>query len=198
MIAPFKTILSQLYRPKDKSWHISFISALSKHTEQNCYLEVGIYEASTFNTVCREFKQALAIDINAAAESFISKSAKASSEVTFLEGDLSSHENKLQNYAGDISLAFIDADHRIDALTNDLSIVLPLLSKQGLALAHDTFPPTPEMAADQYCSNSYLIGNVIREVFPEFTFGTIPISPGLTIIHRKALLPQWLSSENLR
>ena len=92
-----------------------------------------------------------------------------------------------------IDFAFIDGDHRSEAVMSDFIGVEKFASKNALILFHDTWPENEDDASDGRCSDSYRVPSLIRErTNGEWSSITIPVFPGLTIASRTSAAPAWL------
>ena len=180
-----------LLRRQDTSWHIPFVASLAQILSPAIYVEIGIYEASTLNAVAKHCGKAIGIDINPTAGKFIkAKNAE------FLNGTVSNLIELCKLRAMNIDFAFIDADHRSEAVMADFHGIQPFLSKNALVLFHDTWPETADYASDDRCSDSYRVPALLGEqTNKEWTSITIPVFPGLTISSRSNSLPDWLQQQ---
>jgi predicted O-methyltransferase YrrM len=182
-----------LLRRKDTSWHIPFVASLAQILSPAMYVEIGIYEASTLNAVAKHCGKAIGVDINPTAGKFI-KARNAE----FLNGTVSDLIELCKLRAMKIDFAFIDADHRSEAVMTDFHGIQPFLSQNALVLFHDTWPETIDYASDDRCSDSYRVPELLSEHSNnEWKSITIPIFPGLTIASRSNLLPEWLRQQTL-
>ena len=173
----------------DSSWHIPFVSHLSKVLQPECYVEIGIYEASTFNRVSKHAKFSIGIDVNPKAGEFIkSKDAKFACGTNALLRFIMSTYRKQK-----IDLAFIDGDHKSGQVLADFSEISKFATDECLILIHDTWPQTLADTAENRCADSFQVPKMIQE----FTNGdwsaiTIPNHPGLTITQRSNIRPTWM------
>lgn len=178
------------FRKMPESWHVSVVESLSRIIKPEIYVELGIYEAETFNKV--NAKTRIAVDTNPNSFSYI----KDNSNVVSICGDSSSLADYLSNQKYKINLIFIDADHQVESVISDFENIEPAMAVNGIVLFHDTFPGSKEMASPLFCGNGFLAFKTLREKFNNWDFVTIPMHPGLTIGSRKDVLPDWYKKVN--
>jgi hypothetical protein len=80
--------------------------------------------------------------------------------------------------------AFIDADHSSKQVLTDFINIYKYINKGGYIFLHDTYPCSEIFLRSDYCNDCYLSPIKIRELYPDIEMLTIPINPGLTIIHK--------------
>ena len=152
-------------------------------------MEIGIYEASTFNRVSKYAKFAMGIDVNPKAGEFIK-----SKEAKFGCGTSSILESMMRCYGKQkIDLAFIDGDHKSDQVLDDFAEISKYATDECLILIHDTWPKTLADTAENRCADSFKVPKMIQE-FTNGDWGaiTIPNHPGLTITQRSNIRPTWM------
>ena len=177
-----------LFQRGDSSWHIPFITSIAQIIQPKVYVEIGIYQAATLNAVAKHCEHAIGVDINPAAGKFIkAKNAEFLSGSNLELMALCASRNTV------IDFAFIDGDHRSEAVMSDFVGVDKFASKNALILFHDTWPENSEDASDGRCSDSYRVPSLLKELTNgEWLSVTIPIFPGLTIASRSSSTPAWL------
>ena len=181
-------IKSFLFQRGDTSWHIPFVASIAQITQPKVYVEIGIYQAATLNAVAQHSELAIGVDINPAAGQYIkAKNAEFVSGTTAELVALCASRNTV------IDFAFIDGDHRSEAVMSDFIGVEKFASKNALILFHDTWPENEDDASDGRCSDSYRVPSLVRErTNGEWSSITIPVFPGLTIASRTSAAPAWL------
>jgi hypothetical protein len=167
-------------------WWNSIMNIIVDEIKPNCYVEIGIYISQTFNIISPKCKVAVGVDIENTAKQFI-KDPKA----IFINGTSSDALALLKEKNQLIDLVFIDGNHDKTFVIEDFINMEKLLSNNGLILMHDTWPGTKEQTDEKYCHNAYLAVAELRKLFPQFSFITIPIHPGLTIAQRNTAIPTW-------
>jgi hypothetical protein len=172
-------------RKPQESWHVSFVESISRIIKPELYVELGIYEAETFNRV--NARKKIAVDINPISFSYIENN----SNVVSICGTSSNLVEYLVNLENKIDLIFIDADHQVESVVSDFENIEPAMAINGIVLFHDTFPGTEQMASPLFCGNGFLAFTILRKKFKNWDFVTIPVHPGLTIGSRKDIFPDW-------
>jgi len=174
---------------REESWHVNFITNFAEIVKPRTYLEVGIYQGETFNQVSKLCQSSLAVDIAPEAFRYVKKVNGVKTYLgTVQEYAISSH-NKSELF----DLVFIDADHMFESVLRDFECCKDLTSPTGFILMHDTWPQSEEFASPGMCGDGYRAIDELRKRFPDWSFLTIPIHPGLTLASRISL-PSWISS----
>ena len=153
--------------------------------QPNTYVEIGIYEGETFKKVKAEKK--IAVDINKESLDFL----EDLSGIMKIHGDSSTLHSHLLETKERVDLLFIDADHQEASVMDDFQNIEVFMSPTGVVLFHDTFPGTPEMSSPKFCGDGFLAIPKLRIKYPNWSFITIPVHPGLTIATRTDSLPIW-------
>ena len=181
-------IKSFLFQQGDSSWHIPFVASIAQITQPKVYVEIGIYQAATLNAVAKHCGHAIGVDINPEAKKFIKvKNAE------FVSGSNIELSALCASREIVIDFAFIDGDHRSEAVMSDFTEVDKFASKNALVLFHDTWPENREDSSDGRCSDSYRVPSLLKErTNGEWSSITLPIFPGLTIASRSSSAPAWL------
>lgn len=181
-------------RPKTDPhlWHEAFIRALVEVTAPRISLEVGVADGRTTRVLAMRSESVIAIDSDAS----VSRKVQSIRNVQILIGD--SHEllsSLRKEYRESIDLAFIDGNHTADHAFGDFERVLPLMSRRGLVLLHDTYPSGPQFISEsnEWCGTAYKVPGRIKSRYPDWELLTIPHHPGLTMVTRGGE-PEWLSS----
>lgn len=155
--------------------HSIFISELVKLTGSKTYLELGVYDAETFNRVVPLVVRAVGVDIVDVRTTKIGEFFKGTTQEFFKQN------------SSTFDTIFIDASHKFEDVKFDFNKTIDILNKNGTILIHDTDPMSLEYLQDGYCSDSYRIIPYIRRDFSETDILTIPINEcGMSIIRRKS------------
>jgi predicted O-methyltransferase YrrM len=80
--------------------------------------------------------------------------------------------------------AFIDADHSSHQVLKDFEHIYKYINKGGYIFLHDTYPCLEQMLASDYCNDCYKSPLLIRGIYPDIQMLTLPLNPGITIIHK--------------
>ena len=87
-----------------------------------------------------------------------------------------------------ISILFIDGEHKVETVIEEIMSLLPKLAEHGIIFLHDTYPPKGWINKDGiHCGTVYKAREVI-EAMPDlqiFTFPFTAMNCGLSIIGRK-------------
>jgi hypothetical protein len=184
------SIKSILFQRGDTSWHIPFVASIAQITQPKVYVEIGIYQAATLNAVAKHCGLAIGVDINPSASKFI-----RGKNTEFVSGTTTDLVELCALRKIAIDFAFIDGDHRSEAVMSDFAGVDRFATKNALILFHDTWPENSEDATDGRCSDSYRVPTLLKErTNGEWSSVTIPVFPGLTIASRTSAIPTWLQS----
>jgi len=89
---------------------------------------------------------------------------------------------------GPVNFAFIDGDHRFEAVLRDIAHLEPLMALDGVIALHDTYPLN-ELTADPVRQTGFYSGDgwkavlCLRAVRPDIQILTLPAAPtGLTLL----------------
>jgi len=104
------------------------VASIAQIIQPKIYVEIGIYQAATLNAVARYCGHAIGVDINPAAGKFIkAKNAEFVSGSNLELMTLCASRNTV------IDFAFIDGDHRSEAVMSDFVEVDKFASKTPLS-----------------------------------------------------------------
>jgi len=181
-----KRYIRRIFRKEPESWHVSFITNLSKIIKPDNYAELGIYEGETFLKVCASHK--FGVDIMEHALNFIPNQ----NNITKICGTSKDLANVLSLGSIKLDLLFIDANHECDEVIKDFTVLLPHLSDRCIVLFHDTFPKDILFSEKKYCGDAYRALPILSERYKLWSFITIPIHPGISIGSRNPLYPEWV------
>ena len=182
-----KRFYRKLFVRDKASWHVSFISDLSRILQVNNYAEIGIYQGETFLKVFAAHK--FAIDISKNALTFIPNQEN----VTKICGTSEDFALLLNDKSIELDLVFIDANHDYREVIKDFSNLLPFLSNKAVVLFHDTYPGSIEYSDPKYCGDAYLAIPILSKKYKNWAFITIPLHPGLSIATKVPLYPEWIN-----
>ena len=182
-----KRLFRRIFVREEISWHVQFISDLSRILKPDNYAELGIYQGETFLKVHASHK--FAIDISEYALTFI----PIQDDITKVCGTSESLAKLLEIKKIKLDLLFIDANHDYREVINDFSNLLPYLSKKAVVLFHDTYPKTIEFSDPKYCGDAYLSIEILAKQNTNWAFITLPVHPGLSIASRLPLHPDWIN-----
>jgi Methyltransferase domain len=183
--------IRELIFPPEVSWHVSFIAHLAEVLKVKNYLEIGIYEAETFNKISSDSR--FAVDINPLSFEYI----EDSTGVTCIPGKSKDFAEYFEKFCPllSIDLAFIDGDHQKFSVITDFENIHKKISRGGVVLFHDTHPKTEEYSSENFCGDAYAAIPELRMRFTEWSFASLPIHPGLVIATRNDNFPEWLDSK---
>ena len=176
--------IAQRILPEEKSWHVEVIHSIAKNLEPENYLEVGIYKGETFRKVAKCAHYSVGIDIEKTALDYVKRVKSAESFHGTLQEFVSGEPSQK------FDLVFIDADHMAEAVMEDFESATRIASRNAIIMLHDTWPKSEVFAGSGYCGTSYIAVNSLRSKYPDWSFVTIPVHPGLTIASRN-VLPSW-------
>jgi beta-1,4-mannosyl-glycoprotein beta-1,4-N-acetylglucosaminyltransferase len=137
------------------------------------YLELGIYDGSTFNYVSKGVNLANCVDLV--------KTDKVNPKQFF---NLTT-DGFFKNNKNTFDLIFIDACHDFEYVKKDFENSVKILNKLGTIILHDTDPESEKYLDKGYCSDSYKMNDYLIKM-NKYHIVTIPLDEcGLTIVRRK-------------
>jgi len=157
--------------------HIFIISKIILETsnKDKNYIEYGVRNGDSVEPISKLVKTVYSVDLH----DYVPKNNNI--EFFKMLTDTFS-ENYLKNINFDY--AFIDADHSSTQVVTDFINIYKYINKNGYIFLHDTYPCSKELLRQDYCNDCYLSPIKIRKLYPDIEMLTIPINPGLTIIHK--------------
>ena len=167
--------------------HTYIISCLIKEVlktkEAINYLEFGIRWGNNFKTICELNKKGFNYGVDLDLSNFNKHINSDLTNYKLYEIKTSEYKNNGQN----MDIVFIDADHNCESVYNDFTNVIEYMNKDGYIILHDTYPCSPEYldkngSYDCYKSPLY-IKNSEWYKNKKITILTLPLNPGITIIH---------------
>lgn len=183
----FKVVRQQRTQASE-NWHESLLPAMAAVIRPVLYVEIGIYQGTTFRAVARHAEKAIGVDINPGCEKFVTGST--TSFICGTSRDVGLHRWILEETQ--IDLAFIDGDHSFESVKEDFLNLVPYLSSHALVCFHDTYPANHNSTSPNLCGDAYR--------FPEWcqqydngawNAVTFPRHPGLTVVGRSNLTLPW-------
>jgi len=168
---------------KFKKWrnteHVHMMAEIMKLMEPDVYVEVGVRNGYSFNSLSPFTRDAYGIDI-------VDVSMKIGKY--FHHGDSDSFISYTNPSGEFIDILFIDGDHRKEAVLHDFDVLSEFVrTGTGLIFLHDTYPVAEHMLADGYCSNAWEAARKIfkNRKYRNFEIVTIP-GPyaGMSIIRK--------------
>lgn len=162
--------------------HEEFMEFIASYIEPQVYVELGVYDGSTFNRVHPYVQDwAYGVDIN--------PKMKEEDMITLDSTVYQMSTKQFFEYWNDdihkdIDLIFIDADHSKEAVLEDVANFWPYLKDDtGLMILHDTWPLNKKQTAPGYSGDCYLVTKEIKKKY-QCELLTIPVSYGLSIIRK--------------
>ena len=167
-----------------KQEYKDFIVELAKLFKPKVYVEIGAKAGYVINAVSEHAERAIAVDLKLSGiKDGIEQFQMSSEEFSFLWKD-------------PIDLLFIDADHRAEAVLNDLDYLSKfVVPETGLILLHDTFPVNERLLQDDRCSDAWRVARMIHMTKFDYEIVTLP-GPwaGLSIIRPVPFTHGWMHS----
>jgi len=162
--------------------HESFIEFLASYLKPDVYVELGVYDGSTFNKVYPHVRGwAYGVDIKPLMDDSDKPNCSITTNTTKEFAVLWS-----EDIHEDIDLIFIDADHSKEAVLKDAQAFLHWLKLDtGIMVLHDTWPLNKQQTAPGYSGDCYKVTAELKNHYGDgIEVLTIPVSYGLTLIRR--------------
>jgi predicted O-methyltransferase YrrM len=154
--------------------HTDMIVQIVKSINCKNYLELGVYDGSTFEKVSEVVPRVIGVDI-----------IDFRRNKNIGEFHQTSTQDFLNNFNEIVDVIFIDADHAFEAVKLDFKASLKNLNEFGVIILHDTDPISEKYITREHCEDSYKMIDWIKTEYPEMDIFTFPISEaGLTIVKR--------------
>jgi predicted O-methyltransferase YrrM len=165
---------------EDKMKHESFIEFLASYVKPQVYVELGVYDGSTFDRVRPHVEDwSYGVDLKPRMDDL--------DGTDFTVYKMSTQEfSKLWNedIHEDIDLMFIDADHSKEAVLKDVDNFWSYLKDDtGLLLLHDTWPLNKYQTQVGFSGDCYLATLEIKKKY-KCELLTIPVPYGLSVIRK--------------
>lgn len=162
-------------------WHSHIIrDVLLTYSEPRTYIEVGVAEATCYNTVVDVVQDPHGVDVQ-------HKSGELMTTGTFYEMD---SDYFFGIYEGEKPhVMFIDGDHSYEQVKKDFENALELIRPDGTIILHDTFPLTLEDTNEGgpgVCGDVYKLARDIElgGVYKGLNCYTYRPWPGLTLVQK--------------
>ena len=152
----------------------SLVALLKPHT----YVELGVLNGYTFNTISPLVKRAVAVDKNLLGGVTYLPNVEVM-EMTTIEA--------ARVFQGEIDILFIDANHEKSQVLEDFyNFSFFVKEGTGLILLHDTCPASKRLTAPKYCHNAWEAAWHIRQNHGNhFEIVTLPSHRvGLSVIRK--------------
>lgn len=154
--------------------HKHVLASIIKYTNCKTYLELGVYDGNTFQTIVPIVDRAIGVDIQ-------DKRTQKKGEFYEMTTDIF-----FQQFTDTVDIIFIDADHNVNSAIRDFENSLKILNKYGIIFLHDTDPMEKMLLQPGYCNDCYKIVDYIISSHPELNIITLPLTQaGLSIVTRK-------------
>jgi hypothetical protein len=154
--------------------HTDLIVEIVKSVNCKNYLELGVYDGSTFERVSKVVPRVIGVDI-----------IDFRKDKSIGEFHQTSTQNFLNGFNEIVDVIFIDADHSFEAVKLDFKNSLKNLNEFGIIMLHDTDPISEKYIAREHCEDSYKMIDWLKTEYPDMDIFTFPISEaGLTIVKR--------------
>jgi len=159
--------------------HESFLEFIASYIKPQIYVELGIYDCSTFYKVSEHV-----IDWSFGVDIKPLKDDKKINTTIYTETTEEFAKRWADEIQEEIDLIFIDADHSKDAVLKDVDSFWPYIKPDtGLLILHDTWPLNKQQTAPGYSGDCYL---ATKEIVSKYSCEllTIPVPYGITLIRR--------------
>ena len=163
--------------------HESFVEFIASYVKPDIYVELGVYDCSTFHKVSEHVVGwSFGVDINPLND-------KEKLGTTIYKETTQDFARRWKNeieddIVDDIDLIFIDADHSKEAVLKDVENFWPHIKDDtGLIILHDTWPLNKVQTASGYSGDCYLATKEIKEKYA-CELLTIPVPYGLSVIRK--------------
>lgn len=157
--------------------HRAILCAIAADMRPACFLELGLGTDPCINVVAQYCVAAFGVD-------------RATDTLTPPENGRLYAMDTDTFFATEASmlpppdLVFIDADHRLDQVLKDLEGVRKIAAENCVVAIHDTWPRDIAYTSVEHCADSHKVpGHIIEDHM------TIPVHPGLTLVHLKPRPP---------
>jgi len=157
--------------------HVRIIMAVLRATGSSGknYVEYGVRAGSSIEPISAIVAHAYGVDISPYTPVASNISMNVMSTDTFSATVL---PTLTYDYA------FIDADHSSKQVLIDFEAIYARLNVGGYVFLHDTYPCLQEMLQGHFCNDCYRSPLLIRQAHPNIEMLTLPLNPGVTIIHK--------------
>lgn len=132
------------------------------------YLELGVKNGFTFNSISKLVDKAYGVDIVKSSSVDIGKNCE------FFQFSTANFYSIFKPRNEKIDFIFIDADHSSISVLNDVAMMKNFIRPYtGLIFLHDTFPVNFELLSEGYCFDAWKAAKQIKSD-PDLEIVTIP------------------------
>lgn len=170
----YKRLVPPPYETVDHVRIIKDILQITKSSEKT-YVEYGVRDGTSIEPVSSLVKNAYGVDI-------CNYSPK--------NRNIQFYKQSTDQFSKDIlptltfQYAFIDADHSSEQVVKDFENIYKYIQSDGYIFLHDTYPCLEILLRPNFCNDCYKSPLKIRELYPTIEMVTLPLNPGITIIHK--------------
>lgn len=171
-------IYRRLLPPPDESVnHFFIINSILKQTNPNnkSYLEYGVRTGECLYKMSQLVKNSYGVDIQN-PQILMSNSQFFRMYTDVFSKEILPHLT--------INYAFVDADHKFESAYNDFVNIYNKMENDGYIFLHDTYPCEPSFLTPGGCYDCYKTPIQIKKDFPGIQILTLPLNPGVTIVHK--------------
>ncbi len=175
--------LRELDNDQAFEFYRSFLEFYGRWLRPQSYLEIGLATGDTFRRLIPYCEQMTGIDPNVPDLGTLNPKCRLLPITS---------DEYFRDYPNDTyDLVFIDGLHESEQVTRDIRNALHRLRPNGLVVAHDTFPPSPELTNPQGCGDAYKAAIELRKdrCFEVYTF---PVRYGVTLIGKIGATFPWI------
>jgi hypothetical protein len=151
----------------------NFLEFYCSWLRPDSYLEIGLAEGSTFQRLIPHCGRMRGVDPVLPPL----RDLPPQCELFSMTSDEFFHRHPGETY----DLVFIDGLHQHQQVLRDVRHALGCLAPKGVIMAHDMFPPSPELTDAAGCGDAYKAAIDLRQDRSLEVF-TIPVTYGLTLI----------------
>lgn len=148
--------------------HTPIVVEIAKFLKPRVYVEIGLGNHKNFKAVSQFAEEPIGVDIPPGSDKFFED---------WPEGK-------------EMDLVFIDGDHMLDQAWRDFENSIKRLSRYGIIVLHDTWPPRRSFEQRTRCGHVWQVPALIKEHYPDLDMVTLPICRGITIV-RHHNCPAW-------
>lgn len=161
----------------------SFLEFYCSWFPPESYLEIGLNQGETFRRLIPYCVRLTGVDPN------LPKLGNINSKCRLV--GLSSDQYFLQHSEDRHDLVFIDGFHEAQQVMRDIRNSLQCLSQNGVIMAHDTFPPSPDFTNPEACGDAYKAMIELRKDRSIEVY-TFPVRYGLSVIGKVGTAFPWV------
>jgi predicted O-methyltransferase YrrM len=159
--------------------HGELVAAIARFLKPTFYVELGCNSGDTFEKVEPYCSRAVAVDIK--EDRFDHLQARGLGD-HFVCKDSLDYIATLDDET--VELCFIDSSHQEEMTFREFSAIAPKMTKNGIILMHDSYPPNQDYEQSDKCGGVSRAVERIRKNNAMFEFVTMPCQFGLTIARK--------------